>query len=172
MDGKLLGLREHGEIITLRIIKMSDAWKLSKDMKVLCALQLLQQIKTDLPMLLTQRKKLSQAEPLLKLSDGNYIPQLAFGLYNVRPEECEEVVINAIKAGYRHFDCASIYGNEAAVGRALIRSGVPRNELFICSKVWNDAQKDGHRGVRSSFERSLNDLKCEYIDLYLVHWVS
>ena len=175
LDGRLLlGLLrdDHGEIVTMiRVVKMEDAWRMSKDVKVLCALQLLQQVEKDLPRLLQPKKNLSRMEPLLQLSDGNLVPQLAFGLYNVRLDECEEVVLNAIKAGYRHFDCASVYNNEAAVGRALSRSGIPRNEFFICSKVWNDAQKAGYKGVRSSFEKSLADLRCGYFDLYLVHWV-
>ena len=108
--------------------------------------------------------------PCLTLNDGHSIPQLVFGLYQVATKECEEVVINAIKAGYRHLDCASFYQNEAAVGRAIAKCGVSRSELFICSKVWNDAQKEGRMGVRRSFEQSLRDLNCEYLDLYLIHW--
>lgn len=109
-------------------------------------------------------------EPMLKMSDGREIPQLAFGLYKVSPEQCEGVVLEAIEAGYRHFDTASFYGNEAGLGRALKRSELSRDNFFVCTKVWNDAQKAGRAAVRESVERSLSDLDSEYIDLFLVHW--
>uniref|UniRef100_A0A7S4WCK1 NADP-dependent oxidoreductase domain-containing protein n=2 Tax=Ditylum brightwellii TaxID=49249 RepID=A0A7S4WCK1_9STRA len=104
------------------------------------------------------------------------MPQLAFGLYKVPPtEEGESIVLNAIAAGYRHFDTASYYENEKVLGQALKKSGIPRNEFFICSKVWNDAQRKGREAVRGSVEKSLaafdfgDDGGC-YIDLLLVHW--
>lgn len=78
--------------------------------------------------------------------------------------------MDAINAGYRHFDTASFYGNEKALGLALKESDFPREELFITTKVWNDAQKEGRAAVRQSFEKSLALLDCEYIDLFLVHW--
>jgi diketogulonate reductase-like aldo/keto reductase len=112
----------------------------------------------------------TEGEPLLQLSEGVTIPQLAFGLYLVKDEQCDKVICNAVKAGYRHFDSASFYGNEKAVGIALQKCGVPRSELFICSKVWNDAQKEGRAAVRQSFEQSVKYLQCDYLDLYLVHW--
>ena len=80
-------------------------------------------------------------------------------------------VVGAAEAGYRHFDCASVYGNEAHIGRALrhiITAGIPREELWITSKLWND--KHGERDVISSCERSLRDLRLDYLDMYLVHW--
>jgi len=119
-----------------------------------------------------QRKQVSRMsnDLFLEMADGRSIPQLAFGLYLVKDEECEQVIHDAVKAGYRHFDCASYYGNESAVGRAFVNCGVPRSELFICSKVWNDAQIDGREAVRKSFEQSLKDLQCDYFDLFLVHW--
>lgn len=107
---------------------------------------------------------------MIRLNNGAVIPQLAFGTYKVSIEECETVIECAIKAGYRHFDCASIYGNEIAVGKALHKSGISRNKLYICSKVWNDAQRKGRGAVRASLLRTLNDLMCEYLDMYLVHW--
>lgn len=98
------------------------------------------------------------------------MPQMAFGMYKVDPESCEQIVLEALKAGYRHFDTASFYGNEAALGRALNKSGIPRDELYITTKVWNDAQKQGPAAVRKSFEESLAALDCGYLDLFLVHW--
>jgi len=118
----------------------------------------------------------SAEEPVLKLNNGHTMPQLAFGLYKVPPtEEGESIVLNAIAAGYRHFDTASYYENEKVLGQALKKSGIPRNEFFICSKVWNDAQRKGREAVRGSVEKSLaafdfgDDGGC-YIDLLLVHW--
>jgi diketogulonate reductase-like aldo/keto reductase len=106
-----------------------------------------------------------------RLADRRVIPSLAFGLYNV-PLGREGVVIisKAIEAGYRHFDAASIYKNEVELGEAIRRSGIPREEFFITSKVWNDAQKEGPDSVRQSIERSLRNLKCGYMDIMYVHW--
>jgi len=114
----------------------------------------------------------TEEEPKVLLNNGYQIPSLAFGLYKIPPtEECDVIVLQAIHAGYRHFDTASYYGNEAALGRALKKSGVPRNDFFVCSKVWNDAQKEGRASVRKSLEQSLAALDFgEYLDLYLVHW--
>ena len=98
------------------------------------------------------------------------MPQMAFGMYKVDTESCEQIVLDAITAGYRHFDTASFYGNEEALGRALKKSGIPREELYITTKVWNDAQKEGPAAVRESFEKSLAALDCGYLDLFLVHW--
>ncbi|KAL3797340.1 hypothetical protein ACHAWO_005499 [Cyclotella atomus] len=89
------------------------------------------------------------AEPYLTLANGSAIPQLAFGLYMVpADDEGVKIILEAIKAGYRHFDTASYYGNEATLGTALKQSGIPREEFFICSKVWNDAQKEGREAVK------------------------
>jgi len=111
-------------------------------------------------------------EPVLKLNTGTKIPQLAYGLYKIPPTDEGEAIISAgIAAGYRHFDTASFYGNEETLGRALRRSGIPRSEFFISSKVWNDAVKGGRKSVRESVEKSLFDLDCGgYFDLFLVHW--
>ena len=108
---------------------------------------------------------------MLRLNTGAIIPQLAFGLYKVPDsEQGEQNVRDAIAAGYRHFDSASIYGNEATLGRTLRSCGIPREEFFITSKVWNDAVKQGRAAVRASVERSLDEVGCDYFDLFLVHW--
>jgi diketogulonate reductase-like aldo/keto reductase len=100
------------------------------------------------------------------------IAQLAFGLYNIpNTEEGEWIIGNAIAAGYRHFDGASIYGNELALGRALRKSGIPRRDFFVTTKVWNDAVKEGRDAVRKSVETSLANVDFgDYFDLCLVHW--
>lgn len=78
--------------------------------------------------------------PTLTLNDGHTIPQLGFGVFLVEPQEAERVVSEALATGYRHIDTAAIYGNEAEVGRAIAASGIPREELFITTKLWNDRQ--------------------------------
>lgn len=102
------------------------------------------------------------------------IPQLAFGCYKVTKEECVDVILNAITVGYRHFDSASVYGNEAEVGHgfkeAFLRGRVSRSELCVCSKVWKDAVKEGRAAVRQSIEKSISDLCCGYLDIALIHW--
>lgn len=112
-----------------------------------------------------------QSDPHVKLRSGASIPQLAFGLYLV-PDSAvgEEIVLHAIRAGYRHFDTATYYGNEGMLGRALQQSGKDRTEFYLSSKVWNDAVKAGRAAVRQSVEDSLQLLQCEYLDLMLVHW--
>jgi diketogulonate reductase-like aldo/keto reductase len=81
------------------------------------------------------------------------------------------VISDAIAAGYRHFDGASVYGNEVQLGQALRKSGIPRKEFFIVSKVWNDAVKEGRAAVRKSVEKSLSDVDYgDYFDAFLVHW--
>ncbi|MGI5950937.1 MAG: aldo/keto reductase [Brooklawnia sp.] len=106
--------------------------------------------------------------PNLTLTDGNQIPQLGFGTWQVPDAEAETAVNLALEAGYRHIDTAAIYGNEAGVGRALANADLPRNELFITTKLWNDAHlaSDARRGI----ELSLEKLGLDQIDLYLIHW--
>ena len=105
------------------------------------------------------------------MNTGAKIPQLAFGLYKVpNSEEGEKVIAEAIAAGYRHFDSASVYSNEETLGRAIRGSELPREQLFITSKVWNDAIKTGRAAVRASVEKSLKDVGCDYFDLFLIHW--
>jgi len=112
------------------------------------------------------------AEPTLITPNGSSIPQLAFGLYKVPAnEEGEAIILDAVKAGYRHFDTASYYSNEETLGKALKSSGIPRDQFFIVSKVWNDAQKLGRAAVRQSVEQSIEYLDFGgYYDLFLIHW--
>jgi len=104
-----------------------------------------------------------------KLTDTISIPWLSFGLYNIQEgKQLHHAINTAIEAGYRSFDSATLYGNEAGVGKALNQSGIPRRELFITSKVWNSEQ--GYRETREAVQRCLERLQQDYIDLYLLHW--
>lgn len=102
------------------------------------------------------------------LNNGVQMPLLGFGVFQISDlEECERSVLEAIKAGYRLIDTAAGYGNEEAVGRAIQRSGVPREELFITTKLWvSDA---GYENARAAFERSMKRLQLDVLDLYLIH---
>lgn len=113
----------------------------------------------------------SPKDPTLRLADGRFVPSLAFGLYKVPAgSEGVSIISEAIQAGYRHFDTASLYNNEMELGLAIHQSGVPREDFFLCSKVWNDAQKEGAEAVRKSVETSLRNFGCKYIDAVYVHW--
>lgn len=105
----------------------------------------------------------------ITLSNGVVIPQMGLGVYKAEQgSETVNAVRWAIEAGYRHIDTASLYGNEESVGQAVAASGIPREELFITTKVWNDAQ--GYDSTLRAFEHSLSLLGMKYVDLYLIHW--
>ena len=105
--------------------------------------------------------------PTVTLNNGVQMPVLGFGVYAVPAEETERVVTDALAAGYRHLDTAAAYENEAAVGRAIAASGIPRDELFVTTKLWiSDA---GEEPARRAFERSLGRLGLDRLDLYLIH---
>ena len=104
----------------------------------------------------------------VELNNGVKMPLLGFGVFQVPdPAECENSVVAAIAAGYRLIDTAASYMNEEAVGKALKRSGVPREELFITTKLW--VQDASYEGTRQAFETSLRKLQLDYLDLYLIH---
>ncbi|MCU1409328.1 MAG: aldo/keto reductase [Rhodoglobus sp.] len=106
--------------------------------------------------------------PTLALNDGNTIPQLGFGVFRVDPDETERIVSDALEVGYRHLDTAAIYGNEAGVGRAIEKSGIPRDELFVTTKLWNSDQ--GTQSAFDAIDLSLEKLGLESVNLYLIHW--
>jgi 2,5-diketo-D-gluconate reductase A len=104
----------------------------------------------------------------VRLNNGVEMPILGFGVFQVRDlEECERSVVDAIATGYRLIDTAASYGNEEAVGKAIKRSGVPREDLFITTKLW--IQTDGYNGTKKAFANSLKRLQLDYVDLYLMH---
>ncbi len=108
------------------------------------------------------------SSPRLELDDGHTIPQLGFGVFQVPPEETARAVRFALDTGYRLIDTAAAYGNEAEVGEAIAQSGLPRHDVFVTTKLWNDDQ--GHAEAQRAFEHSLDRLAMDYVDLYLIHW--
>ena len=102
------------------------------------------------------------------LNNGVKMPALGFGVFQIAdPETCEQAVYDALMSGYRLIDTAAVYGNEAAVGRAVRRSGIPREELFITTKLW--VQDAGYEKTKKAFEASLSNLQLDYLDMYLIH---
>jgi 2,5-diketo-D-gluconate reductase A len=106
--------------------------------------------------------------PTVTLHDGIEIPQLGFGVFQVPPEDTQRAVEDALAAGYRHVDTAAAYRNERGVGAAIAASGIPREEVFVTTKLWNSRQ--GYDSALETFGKSLGRLGFEYVDLYLIHW--
>ncbi|WP_022894272.1 aldo/keto reductase [Agromyces subbeticus] len=110
----------------------------------------------------------SPAAPHLPLADGSFIPQLGYGLYKVPTTDAARLSLDAIAAGYRHLDTAAFYGNEREVGEAVRASSLPRDELFVTSKVWKD--DNGFDSALRAFDESMRLLALDRLDLYLIHW--
>ena len=108
------------------------------------------------------------AAPSITLNDGNSIPALGFGVFQIQPEDAERAVGAALQAGYRHIDTAAAYQNERETGRAVADSGIPRDQLYVVTKLWNADQ--GYDSTLKAFDASMNRLGLEYLDLYLIHW--
>ncbi|HWI32344.1 MAG TPA: aldo/keto reductase [Microbacterium sp.] len=106
--------------------------------------------------------------PALPMNSGFDIPQLGYGVFKVPPAATERAVTEALSVGYRHIDTAAIYGNEEGVGAAIGASGIPRDELFITTKLWNDRHEGDE--PRAAIGESLEKLGLDRVDLYLVHW--
>ncbi|MGV9978526.1 aldo/keto reductase [Micromonospora wenchangensis] len=106
--------------------------------------------------------------PDISLNDGNTIPQLGFGVYQIEPKDTAEAVGRALEIGYRHIDTAEMYGNEAEVGEAVRASGLDRGEVFVTSKLNNGFHRP--QDARRAFESTLSALKMDYVDLFLIHW--
>ena len=105
--------------------------------------------------------------PSVALNNGVEMPILGFGVYQIPPEDTEQIVATALEVGYRLIDTAASYGNEEAVGRAVRSSGIPRDELFVTTKLW--IQNPGEANAKAAFEGSLQRLGLEHVDLYLIH---
>ncbi|MEU8565112.1 aldo/keto reductase [Streptomyces cyaneofuscatus] len=106
--------------------------------------------------------------PSITLNNGLEMPQLGFGVWQVPDDEAAKAVAKAIESGYRSIDTAAIYKNEKGTGRAIAASGVPRDELFVTTKLWNSEQ--GYDSTLRAFDASLDQLGLDYVDLYLIHW--
>ncbi len=105
---------------------------------------------------------------IVELNNGVNIPALGFGVFQITdPAQCERAVLDAVEVGYRHIDTAASYLNETQVGNALKASGIRRDELFVTTKLW--LQDANYNGAKAQFERSLNRLQLDYLDLYLIH---
>ncbi len=106
--------------------------------------------------------------PTITLNDGRAMPLLGLGTYKSTEKEAEKAIVTAAKYGYRLIDTASSYKNEDSIGRGIRASGIPRENFFITTKVWNTAQRVGD--IEGAFNRSLDRLRLDYVDLYLIHW--
>ena len=106
--------------------------------------------------------------PGITLNDGNVIPQLGFGVYQVKPRDTAEAVGKALEIGYRHIDTAQMYGNEKEVGEAVRASGLDRGDVFVTSKLNNSFHEP--QDAREAFDTTLSELGFDYVDLFLIHW--
>ena len=106
--------------------------------------------------------------PSITLNTGAQMPQLGFGVFQIANDEVVEPIRTALECGYRSIDTATAYRNEAGVGRAIAESGVPREDLFVTTKLWNTDQ--GYDSALRAFDDSLRELGLDYVDLYLIHW--
>ncbi|TNE64388.1 MAG: aldo/keto reductase [Alphaproteobacteria bacterium] len=110
------------------------------------------------------------AQPRIILNDQNAIPQIGLGVWQTPSEDTADVVATALEAGYRHVDTAAVYRNEKGVGEGVRRSGLPRDEVYVTTKIWNDNQ--GYDATMVAFEKCLGRLQFDYVDLLLIHWPS
>lgn len=106
--------------------------------------------------------------PLITLNSGQVIPQLGLGVYKVTQNIADSLVVKAIESGYRRIDTAALYDNELEVGAGIRKSGLPREELFVTTKIWNDRQ--GYESALEAIDESLERLNIEYLDMLLIHW--
>jgi 2,5-diketo-D-gluconate reductase A len=106
--------------------------------------------------------------PNITLNNGQTIPQFGFGVFQIQPKDTVAAVSAALEAGYRHIDTAEMYGNEAEVGEAIARSGLDRGDVFVTSKLSNDAHEPD--AAREAFDGTLKALGVDYVDLFLIHW--
>ena len=105
----------------------------------------------------------------MELNNGKIIPSIGFGTWKLKNnEETVEIIKEAIKYGYRHIDTAFAYGNEETIGKGIKESNIDRKDLFITGKLWNDDR--GYENIINACKRTIKNLNCEYLDLYLIHW--
>ncbi|WP_459549156.1 aldo/keto reductase [Nocardia sp. X0981] len=116
---------------------------------------------------MTTRRQTGVVPPIV-LNDGSLIPQLGFGVFQVPPDRVFDTVTAALRAGYRSIDTAAAYENEEGTGRAIRQFGLPRDEIFVTTKLWNSEQ--GYDSTLRAFDASLDRLGLDYLDLYLIHW--
>src|SRR5215213_5379348 len=109
-----------------------------------------------------------RAVPDITLNDGNTIPQLGFGVFQIEPEDTAEAVKEALDIGYRHIDTAEMYGNEREVGEGIRASGLDRGDVYVTSKLDNSLHEPDD--ARKAFDTTLSDLGFDYVDLFLIHW--
>ncbi|MCA5891975.1 aldo/keto reductase [Isoptericola sp. NEAU-Y5] len=112
--------------------------------------------------------RMSTTIPTLALNNGTTIPQLGFGTFKIPPEQTRDLVLTALETGYRHLDTAQMYRNERGVGEAIAASGVARDELFVTTKLNNAFH--AHDDAHAAFDRSLDELGLDHVDLFLIHW--
>ncbi|URQ60317.1 2,5-didehydrogluconate reductase DkgA [Pantoea alhagi] len=105
-------------------------------------------------------------QPIIKLRDGNMMPQLGLGVWQASVEEARDAALKALEVGYRSIDTAAIYKNEEGIGQALQQTDVAREDIFVTTKLWNEDQLDWQQAMESSLQK----LQLEYVDLYLMHW--
>ena len=115
-------------------------------------------------------KSIVQHNPKIKLNNGQLIPQVGLGVYKVAGESAEPLIVQAFEAGYRRVDTAAFYGNEVEVGAAVRNSGLPREEIFVTTKIWKDDH--GYDRAIAAIDESLARLNIDYIDMLLIHWPS
>lgn len=115
-------------------------------------------------------KSIIELNPKIKLNSGQLIPQVGLGVYKVAGESAEPLILNAFEVGYRRIDTAAFYGNEPEVGAAVRNSGLPREEIFVTTKVWKDDH--GYERALEAIDESLARLEIDYIDMLLIHWPS
>jgi len=112
---------------------------------------------------------ISSIKDCAQLNNGLKMPWLGFGVHRINDgQDVEQAVRTALEIGYRSLDTATVYGNERGVGKTIRESGIPREDIFLTTKVWNDDQRENR--ILAAFEESLERLETEYVDLYLVHW--
>ena len=109
-----------------------------------------------------------EQNPQITLNSGQKMPQLGLGVYKVTQDIADTLMVQAIEAGYRRIDTAALYDNELEVGSGIRKSGIPRSEVFVTTKIWNDRQ--GYENSLEAIDESLDRLKLDYIDMLLIHW--